>query len=486
MAMEKIRTFFQKYRPTRRRIIQLYCALLFNCNIKGFLSGRIYSDPKGTKALCVPGINCYSCPGAVGACPLGSLQNALDDGRSTLFYICGILLLYGIVFGRWICGWLCPFGLIQDLLHKIPSPKVKKSPLTRALSLLKYGLLVIFVLVIPLSYMLKDVPIPAFCKFICPAGTLEGGMLLLSYKVNNSFFSMLGPLFTWKFFLMVSILVSCIFLYRVFCRFLCPLGGLYGLFNRISFFGVAVDEDKCIHCDKCITHCKMDIRHVGDRECIFCGDCMDVCPTDAISWKAGKILLKPNESAPKEPRRKAKTTLLVLIMAAALLATATYIWVSTPPLAAQVADSGCAPGNRLPGANLPIVTTDAVTAETFDPTATGRITVINFWGTWCASCIEELPDFDRIARDYETSVTVVAIHTHALLETAPGYIAAHFPDSPLLFAADNENSDYYKALGGLGNYPHTVIIDENGIVLASFTKPLDYDELRQIIESALQ
>ena len=131
--------------PTRRKIIQLYTALLFNANVKGFVQGSIYQG--NTKIACVPGINCYSCPGAVGACPLGSLQGSFSADKSTIFYVGGILLLYCIMFGRFICGWLCPFGLIQELLYKIKTPKLKKSKFTRILSYLKCVILVFFVVI---------------------------------------------------------------------------------------------------------------------------------------------------------------------------------------------------------------------------------------------------------------------------------------------------------------------------------------------------
>ena len=104
--------------------MQLYCALLYNAHIKGFLEGEIYkSKTPTTKGICVPGFNCYSCPGAVGACPLGSLQNAIGTTNKQIgFYVFGILMLYGLILGRTICGWLCPLGLIQELLHKLPTP----------------------------------------------------------------------------------------------------------------------------------------------------------------------------------------------------------------------------------------------------------------------------------------------------------------------------------------------------------------------------
>ncbi|MGN0999927.1 MAG: 4Fe-4S binding protein, partial [Faecousia sp.] len=271
----------KKYLPTKRKIMQLYFGLLLNANLKGFVTGNIYQG--GTKQFCAPGINCYSCPGAVAACPLGSLQGSFSADHSTIYYVCGIVLLYSVLFGRMICGWVCPFGLVQELLYKIPTPKLKKSPVTRLLSYLKYAILVFFVFIIPVMYAFRDTPLPAFCKYICPAGTLEGGIGLLSNKVNASYFSMLGPIFTWKFLLMVSIVVTSVFVFRCFCRFLCPLGGLYGLFNHLSFFGIRVDKSKCTNCGLCVSHCKMDIHHVGDQECISCGDCVGVCPTKAIA-----------------------------------------------------------------------------------------------------------------------------------------------------------------------------------------------------------
>ena len=118
-VIQKLRTL----KPTKRKLIQLYCALLFNANLKGFSSGNIYQG--NTKKVCVPGINCYSCPGAIGACPLGSLQGSFSADKSTIFYVGGILLLYSILFGRMICGWFCPFGLIQELLYKYKSTSLK-------------------------------------------------------------------------------------------------------------------------------------------------------------------------------------------------------------------------------------------------------------------------------------------------------------------------------------------------------------------------
>lgn len=282
----KVKDWFVAHKPTKRRLIQLYAALLTNANVKGFFTGKIYTGD--TKKVCVPGLNCYSCPGAVGACPLGALQDSLAQSKTTVpAYIFGILLLFGLLLGRVICGFLCPFGLIQELLYKIRTPKLRKNRFTRVLSYFKYVLLVILIAV-PLIYA----GIPSFCKYVCPAGTLEGAVSLLANIQNSDFYGMLGYLFTWKFCLAVAIVVASVFIYRFFCRFICPLGAIYSLFCKISLLGVKLDKDKCIDCGLCVQGCKMDIKHVGDHECIQCGECISVCPVQAISWKGSKIFLK--------------------------------------------------------------------------------------------------------------------------------------------------------------------------------------------------
>ncbi len=280
------------HKPTKRRLIQLYSALLYNANLKGFVNGRIYTGK--TKALCVPGFNCYSCPGAVGACPLGSLQASVAAaGKHIGFYIIGIILLYGLIAGRTICGWFCPLGLLQELLNKIPTPKIRKSRVTRGLSYLKYVMLAVFAFLIPLWYGLKhSMAVSGFCKYICPAGTFEGAMALLSNKNNSGFFGMLGVLFTRKFVIMLFIGLACVFCYRSFCRFLCPLGALYGMFCKLAVIGVKVDTGRCNGCGLCVSKCKMDVKRVGDHECIHCGHCIDTCAQGALSLKVGEFTLK--------------------------------------------------------------------------------------------------------------------------------------------------------------------------------------------------
>ena len=524
----KFIAWLKKIKPSKRKIIQLYSALLFNANLKGFKTGVIYQG--GVKNACCPGINCYSCPGANTACPLGSLQNAMTStDKSTIFYILGIILLYGLLAGRWICGWLCPFGLIQELLYKVKTPKVRKSKITRALSYFKYVVLVFFVFIIPILYSLRNTPVPAFCKYICPAGTLEGAMGLLSNKVNESSLRMLGPIFTWKFLLMVSIIVGCVFIFRLFCRFLCPLGLLYGFFNKISIFGIKLDKPKCVDCGKCISKCKMDIKHVGDVECISCGECIDVCPTKAISFKGGRISLLDNEIScqpsavsgqqdltndcvsdkensqftdtespkkkkmPLEKKRKIFKTVLYSVMAILLIGSLGYFnFIHKNPEIPE----GSEVGDKCYGMDIPLYDENGLTENTFNVTSNGgKITIINFWGTWCGPCVAELPHFDAIASEYADSVTVLAVHSNRLSSTATAYINENYPNSNIVFGKDFPNESgkmvdpevYYTLLGGANNsYPMTVIVDQNGIIAAHYIGSITHEELVSDIEKLLK
>lgn len=257
-----------------RQYTQLMAAVLYNCHFAGFVTGRI--NKGGSKSICVPGLNCYSCPGAVFACPLGSLQGALLHSAYRLpLYMLGTLLLFGLLFGRLICGFLCPFGFFQELFYRLPLPKIPKSKVTRALSYLKYGILALFAVAIPMTQR-----VPGFCKYICPAGTIEAGVPLV--LLDGRLRTMVGRLFSWKVFVLVVCILLCAVCFRAFCRFICPLGAVYSLFNPIAFFGFSVDRTKCTGCGACVRMCKMDTKKVGDHECIQCGECRKVCREGAI------------------------------------------------------------------------------------------------------------------------------------------------------------------------------------------------------------
>ncbi len=269
----------------RRHRFQALWALLTNSYLVGFAKGKIY-DGK-LKNLCVPGLNCYSCPGAVAACPIGAMQAVIGSWNFKFaFYIAGFLMFIGAIMGRFVCGWLCPFGLIQELLHRIPFPKkLKTFRGDKALRLLKYVILVVFVILLPMFMVdILGQGAPWFCKLICPAGTLEGGTPLV--LLNSAMRKTVGWLYAWKSVVLVAVIILSVIIYRPFCKYICPLGGIYSVFNRISVFRYRVDNKKCTGCGACAKACEMGcdpVKNANALECIRCGKCKNICPTGAIS-----------------------------------------------------------------------------------------------------------------------------------------------------------------------------------------------------------
>ena len=261
--------------------IQAGATLLTNIHLPNFLKGGLYQG-KG-KAVCVPGLNCYSCPAASGACPIGSFQAVVGSSKFRFsYYITGFLILLGVLLGRVICGFLCPFGWFQELLHKIPTKKLSTKKL-KPLTYLKY--VVLLPVLVTNQLGMGD---PFFCKYLCPQGVLEGAIPLS--LANAGIRSALGSLFTWKFIVLLTVIILSIVFYRPFCKWLCPLGAFYALLNKVSLFQMQVDQSKCVSCGKCAKVCKMDVdvtKSPNHTECIRCGMCIRACPTDAVSFRYG-------------------------------------------------------------------------------------------------------------------------------------------------------------------------------------------------------
>ena len=268
-------------RRSPQRVIQLVSAVVLNGYMAGFRKGTIFTG--SSKAVCVPVLNCYSCPGALGACPIGALQAAAGGVKHHFpFYVLGLLTLFGVVLGRLACGLLCPFGLVQDLLHHIPVPKMTVPPaLDRPARWLKYGILLVFVLLLPA--FVSGITPPYFCEYICPAGTLGGGVPLL--LTNPPLRELAGALFTWKALVLAAVVLPSMLVHRPFCRHPCPLGAFYALFQRFSFYQMSLERDKCVDCKRCEKACPMAVevtKQINSAECIRCGRCKYVCPTGAI------------------------------------------------------------------------------------------------------------------------------------------------------------------------------------------------------------
>lgn len=274
-----------KKHRTFRHLVQGAFALVTNGNLTGFITGKIYQGP--LKNFCVPGMNCYSCPGALGACPLGSIQAMFSARRPKIaFYVIGYIALLGVILGRFICGWLCPFGLVQELLHKIPLKKITiPERVDKILRKLKYVFLLVLVILLPI--ILRDeygVSFPYFCKWVCPVGMLEGGIPLMI--VDEGLRSAAHFLYAWKMVILVVMVLASIVIHRPFCKYICPLGAFYGLFNRISFLKLKCNKVTCTECGACAKICKMQVdpsKTPNSSECIRCGECVKVCPANSLA-----------------------------------------------------------------------------------------------------------------------------------------------------------------------------------------------------------
>ena len=297
--MDKLKEFINgktkkdkyKARNNIRHLFQSFWFLVTNSFFEGFKTGKIYSGE--LKQLCVPGMNCYSCPGAKGSCPIGALQAVIGSPKFKFsYYIVGFLFFVGALIGRGVCGYLCPFGLVQDLLHKIPFvKKIETFKGDKALRKAKYLILLVFVILLPL--FLVDIigqGAPYFCKLICPVGMLEGGIPLV--WMNTSMRGAVGFLYAWKGLILLLTILLSVIIYRPFCKYICPLGAIYSLFNSVSFFRYTLDHQKCIHCGRCKAVCEMQcdpVQNCNDLECIRCGKCKNACPVDAIACGITKL-----------------------------------------------------------------------------------------------------------------------------------------------------------------------------------------------------
>lgn len=239
-------------------------------------------------------------------------MQAVFDGRQRhfSFYVVGYVALIGLITGRFICGWLCLFGLIQELLYKIPTRKITvPDKVDKPLRYLKYVMLAVMVFALPFFVRSEyGVGAPFFCKYICPVGTLEGGIPLV--LMNDMLRSTLGWLFRWKFFLLILCIVSSVFIYRPFCKYICPLGACYGLLQKVSLVRMHVDEQSCVDCGLCARTCKMNVdphKTPNSNECIRCRECINACPMHALSMGIGSPKTEGRKAGEESPAASAET-----------------------------------------------------------------------------------------------------------------------------------------------------------------------------------
>ncbi|MBM3157230.1 MAG: 4Fe-4S binding protein [Chloroflexi bacterium] len=223
-----------------------------------------------------PFFYCYGCPLATTACPIGALQSFAAVGTFPSYTV-GAVGLFGLAAGRFWCGWGCPFGTIQDFLawarRRDDFLTLRNSGWMRLLVLV--GLIVA-------AWIAADT---LFCK-VCPAGSLFGAVPHRFYSPALSF----GTFFWVHIGTLVLAVVAFLLVGRFWCRFLCPLGGIFGLFNRVSILKIKLDMSKCNECRKCLGVCPTKIEKVEDigesGDCTCCGKCIEACPGGAIKITA--------------------------------------------------------------------------------------------------------------------------------------------------------------------------------------------------------
>jgi polyferredoxin len=198
----------------------------------------------------VPWIMCSVCP--LYWCPLKFMRE-----KAVAF-----IVSLTVVSGRGFCGWVCPYGSLQDLFNKV-SRRLSGSgdfPLKNKLNL-KYASLAATLLVI--AHLKGWIHLPLVDYFL-PTTPAWVPLTLAIFLLAASFTS------------------------RLWCRILCSLGAAMSPFNRASLLSLKLNDSKCVDCSRCRENCvaASDGKHVdtSSADCIVCGECVVDCPKDAFNY----------------------------------------------------------------------------------------------------------------------------------------------------------------------------------------------------------
>jgi ferredoxin-type protein NapH len=227
-------------------------------------------------------------------------------------------LAVGILIGKSLCGWVCPFGFIQDLVNFIRSKKMEISPKTHEdMKLIKYlilGATLFISITFSAAKLLKAhgnyeraMGVFAYAPFtaVSPAETMFATLPRMAQGFANAVTEKpalealagileLPPLFWVQLFILIGVLVLAAYVPRGWCKYLCPHGAIMAVLNRFSFIGLKRDPVKCVkgECRECVKVCPMRVRILeqpwekfSDPECIYCLKCIDACPDKAIRLK---------------------------------------------------------------------------------------------------------------------------------------------------------------------------------------------------------
>lgn len=214
------------------------------------------------------------CPAASFSCPIGIMGQMAALGVVPWMAI-GVIVLVGALAGSLTCGWACPFGFVQDLLARLPLPKLR---IPNFLGYGRYIVLAVLVLALPYYMGLAGSPyeqqtMTTICNW-CPAGAIEAGVPStihgLAYDKPAEVVSLK------KAVIIVAFIVAAMVMFRPWCTILCPLGGMLSLFNRFSVFHLRFKRQACTQCNTCRSRCAYGVeveRKVNTTRCIRCLEC---------------------------------------------------------------------------------------------------------------------------------------------------------------------------------------------------------------------
>lgn len=227
-------------------------------------------------------------PGVDALCPFGGLESlwavmttglTLQRVAASAFILLVATLGITIVFRRAFCGQLCPLGALQGAAAGVGKKLLRKkfqlpAVVDKPLRWLKYVNLVLIVVLTALAGTLVVRPYDPWVAFM----HLSSDELWTGFGVG--------------LLILVGSLVASLVYDRFFCKYLCPMGAMYGLVSKLGLYRVRRDPSACIDCGKCDRVCPVDLpvskgKDVTSAECLACGLCVNACPAKGALDIAG-------------------------------------------------------------------------------------------------------------------------------------------------------------------------------------------------------
>jgi polyferredoxin len=260
--------------------------------------------------------------------PLVTLSTALATGYVYRFLGWSLLILaVTLLFGRVFCNWVCPYGTLHQFvgwLFNTRKPADRwASNRYRQIYFLKYAILTVFLLLAAMGALQIGLLDPiclmyrTFATVVAPAsdalvGTVAGRLAIDGVWLDSLKFApgVERRVFVGSFWigLFLFVLVGMnVVIPRFFCRTICPLGALLGVFSRFAVFRINRDLHKCTDCNMCMARCEgaSDPQaQVRLSECFACMNCIDDCPEDALSFTMFGLDTKQVIPAPEIGRRR--------------------------------------------------------------------------------------------------------------------------------------------------------------------------------------